>query len=251
MDNSSPTDCPPTEKWLEMAAGLVPEGEASDLLTHAKYCGLCADQLKAAIEDVGATTLDEDLASLNSSTPEWQDSLADRLSALKESENRIKIVPPPRRWPRWQPAIWGVAAAVLITVATLCLRYWPRNDDELLAGAYNQQRRTSLRLPGGDPVPLASTTRGGSDATPVDLLKLKLRAQEHLNKNPNDAYWQRVLGRVALVEGDGEEARRKFEVASALSPTLPGLKFDLAAAYFETGEATGDPAQYAHAAPLW
>jgi hypothetical protein len=88
-----------------MAAGFVPEGEASELLTHAKYCGLCAEQFKAAIEDVGESTLDEDLASLNSSTPEWQGSLAHRLSAMRGSGNRIKIVPPPRGL--LQSAIWA------------------------------------------------------------------------------------------------------------------------------------------------
>ena len=241
LDNLSPGDCPSDEKWLEMAAGLLQQDEVSELLTHATSCSSCANQLRGATEDVGTSTLDEGLASLNSSTPEWQDSLADRLSAMNDPEQRIKIVPLSRRLPRWQSTIWvGIAAALFITVTTLGLRqYWPRSEDTLLTSAYNQQRRTLLRLSGGDPVPLASPTRGGSDiATSVDLLKLKLRAQEHLDKDPNDAYWQQVLGRVALVEGDGDAAHRKFEIARALNPVLPGLKFDLAAAYFERGEAS-------------
>ena len=248
IDKLPSKDCPAAEKWLEIAAGVLPQTEASELRTHAASCAWCADELKTAFE------VAQDVAGLKSSTAEWQGNLADRLAAMRNSERPIEIVQFRRKPLPWRTVTWGpIAAALLIGSVTLGLwHYWPKNEDELLASAYNLERRTSQRLPGGDPVPLASPTRGNQDArTPVDLLKLKIRAEEHLTKNPNDAYWQQVLGRVALAEGDGDTASAKFEIARSLNPALPGLEFDRAAAYFERGEAHSDLNQYAQAAQLF
>src|SRR5271155_305658 len=56
-----------------------------------------------------------------------------------------------------------------------------------------------------------------------------------------------MLGRIAVVEHDGETARRQFEMAEALNPHLQGLKFDLGTAYFEIAESTEKPLEYARA----
>ncbi len=257
MDKLLPKDCPSTEKWLEVAAGVLSQTEASELRTHAASCVSCADELKTAHEIVGEPAMEVGVADLKSSTPEWQSSIADRLAGMRDSEKPIEIVPPLRRPLPRRTVTWGaLAATLLIGFVTLGLwHYWPKSEEELLASAHNLERRTAQRLPGEDPVPLASSTRGSQDGrTQVDLLKLKLRAEEHLNKNPNDAYWQQILGRIALAEGDGDTASAKFEIARSFNPSLPGLEFDSAAAYFESGE-TRDPSQgagqYAKAAELY
>jgi CHAT domain-containing protein len=248
------SSCPPTEILFRLAAGLLPEAEATALQEHATSCGACGQELRLAFEDVGSPDSDAEMLKLESSSTEWQARLAHQLAAENVSGELIKslkggkVVAFPLR------SLWmtGIAAMLLAVVALVGWRvYRGESDDALLASAYNLERRTSQRLPGGDAVPLASPTRGNQEAlTQVDLLKLKLRAEEHLNKNPNDAYWQQVLGRIALAEGDGDTASAKFEIAHSLKPALQGLEFDRAAAYFERGEAH-DQSQYAKSAQLY
>jgi CHAT domain-containing protein len=127
-----------------------------------------------------------------------------------------------------------------------------QSEGALLSSAYNQHRSTELRLYGGDPVPVFSPTLGASDtATSIEMDKLQLRVDEHLKANPNDAYWRQMSGRLLLLKGSFKAALAEFESASALNPNLPGLKLDMAAAYFEKGDATRDPTQYDVAADLY
>jgi len=92
--------------------------------------------------------------------------------------------------------------------------YWhvvlsPGTDQALLARASNERRLTELYLPGSAPRPMDSPTLGQQEADDVlPLLQLKERARKHLDKDPNDAYWQQVEGRIALAEGNGAKARR-------------------------------------------
>jgi CHAT domain-containing protein/tetratricopeptide (TPR) repeat protein len=125
-------------------------------------------------------------------------------------------------------------------------------EDRLLARAYNEQRRTELQLDGGEPVALFSPTLGPADGDDsVPLLQLRARAQQHLAKGSSTAYWEQIMGRIALLEGNGEEARRRLSMASARDPSLSGLKFDMASAQFEIGEAQSSPLEYAMAADLF
>ncbi len=248
-------DCPEYDAWLEIAAGVASKQDAVRWMQHAAGCSDCAAELEAARTDMGSDAIEQEIQALESSQSPWQERTASHLRALSAAAvssaeaKRGRVLPFPKR------RVWfGVIAAMLLLSLSLAGWHLVRANSEgsLLAAAYDAQRRTDLHLPGGDAVPLASFTRGASaPSEPTELLRLRLRAQEHLDKDPNDAYWHLVLGRVALVENNGQAAREQIAAASALNPALPGLESDLAAAYFEIGEASGDLLSYARSVDIY
>ncbi|MDP9049847.1 MAG: CHAT domain-containing protein [Acidobacteriota bacterium] len=147
------------------------------------------------------------------------------------------------------PAL-GLAAAAICGFAYLGFsRLQPLSDERLLAQAYTKHRPSELRIPGALAVALESPTRaaGAGDHGSSELLKVKLRAQERLESNSNNAALRQLLGRIAIVEHDGETALRQLEMAQVLDAKLPRLKFDLGSAYFEIAETESKPIDYARA----
>ena len=75
-------ECPPEQKWLELAAGLLPSAESDRLLGHAETCGHCGRLLKIAIEDLALDLTPEEEAELNrleSAKPEWRAELVRKI----------------------------------------------------------------------------------------------------------------------------------------------------------------------------
>ena len=250
---AAPTGCQPLPVWLEVCAGRMPGEVAMTHLKHAAECRDCSGLLAQANASLGPDPSPEEQSILNrletSSTAGQQ-----RLAKLMHSQRSKPSKRPASRssWKLFLPILsWGAAAVCIITIAAILLLRQP-SDATLLAEAYNQQRPSQLRLPGTEPGPLASPTRG-SAPTPdsSQLLRLKLRTQQSFEQKPNDPSVRQTLGRIALVEHDGETARRNFEMAQALNPNLPGLNFDLASAYFELAESTGQSLNYARAIDLY
>jgi CHAT domain-containing protein len=242
---NSSIDCPKSESWLELAAGLQSEAETKALLTHAASCDACAAELRIAMQDVGGTEVEDEVRQLDSSSREWQARLAHRLATESGSKSKTQPHKSGKLLAFPQRRVWiGVIAATLLVGVMLAgwRVYRGQTDDALLARAYDMQRRTELRLPGGAAVMLAPVDRGNSQRDiPAELLRLQARAQEHRDGEPNAAYWHALLGRIALVENNGKAARKELQTAQSLEPQLPGLKRDLAAANFEIGDASNDP----------
>ena len=59
------------------------------------------------------------------------------------------------------------------------------------------------------------------------------------------------MGEIDLLEQDGVSARKNFEIAQTTDEHLPNLQPDLAAAWFEIGDKTGNAEAYAEAAELY
>jgi CHAT domain-containing protein len=257
-DGEATGGCPDQTVWLEYAAGAGEGQSVTALLRHAGACRTCARLLRESIELMQTDQLDADAVKLESATPEWQERMALQLThAQGQVSSGIPVVARPavaRRVRLWM-AIPFAAAAVL-TIALTGLLLWPRihpSDATLLAEAYNEQRNMAVRIPGGQPVAMASGTRGATPglSEPVPLLELKLRAQRNLDRAPNNSYWHQVLGEINLLEGDGAAARRNLEIAQTTDANLRGLEADLAAAWFEIAETTGNTEYYAQAAELY
>jgi CHAT domain-containing protein/tetratricopeptide (TPR) repeat protein len=258
----NPGPCPSDGHWFTYAAGIATESQAAGLLSHAQECTPCAEKLKAAVQDLADPDLadppladQESLKLLQSSTQAWQKNLAKRMFAEAGASKAAEKSS--RQWWKignWSPALL-VATAVLVVAAVALTGTWmyrQGSEDALLASAYTQRRVTELHLPGGQPVAVYSPTLGQSEADDVlPLLKLRQRARQHLDQNSNDAYWQQVVGRIALAEGKGEMAQQKLDLAFALNPALPGINFDRAAAHFEMGAAGQKPDEFAAAADLF
>ena len=247
--------CQPLRVWLEVCGGTMDKDAAMAHLGHAAKCRDCSKLLAQANAYVGhELTPDEEvvLATLGTSSPTGQVRLVTRMQ--KEAARERKDTPIVGR-PRWTISFpffaWGGAAICLAALAILLFVRRP-SDSTLLARAYDQHRPSALRLPGTEPGPIASPTRGEMSAIEsTDLLQLKVRTQENFEKRPNDPAVRQWMGRIALVQHDGETALRNFQIAQALDPRLPGLLFDTASAHFELAESTGRSSEYGQAVDLF
>ena len=248
--------CQPFSVWLQISSGTIANDAAMSHLRHAASCSECSKLLAKANNCLSTEVTPEEealLASLKTASLAGQFQLAQRIhrdSVHGRTEYRSLAGSLHRKW-YVRIVAWG-GLAVCVAVAALLLLLRQPSDAALLASAYDQQRPSDLRLRGSVPGPLASSTRGNTPANASnDLLILKLHTQQNNQKRPNDPRVRQMLGRIALVEHDGDSARTDFEMAEALDASLPGLKFDLASAYFEIAESTDQRLQYAKAADLF
>lgn len=238
--------CPPEEAWFAICGGQIDEIEAQRLLSHAADCGTCGPRLReAAVNWVQEASQEEKdfVANLRSSSEVWQKKLALRLQRESRSE--------PQRRGRIGQFFWPVAAAAAAAAVLALIWVYRQNHsaDALLARAYDQQRLTELRIPGGKPVPLFSPPRGsGPKQESPELLEVRLLAERGLRANPTNAYWHQVLGRIDVVEMEPESALAELQLAESIAPNLPRIQFDLGTAYYELGERTGDSSNYGYAA---
>lgn len=247
------TPCPEPSLLLQWAEGSIPE-KTSELVAHLARCEECSVLFREAMDLNQEPQLDLDASKLESASPEWQLRVARQMSSLQNKPPVLSISKSVPRSRLWVWATISAAAVILISAYFGGVAIWrnlhPTND-RLLALAYNKQRTTDLRIPGGDPVPISSGTRGpAGPAAPTELLELQLRARQHLDLTPNDPYWHQIQGEISVLQGDGLTARRDFEIAETTNDQLPNLHSDLAAAWFEIGEKNGSSESYGEAAEL-
>lgn len=259
---SAMSNCPDEQAWLEFAAGVTEEPEAQELVQHAITCDHCGRVWTEAMQDIASPVSPEELGSLKSSSAAWQQDMA-RMLAGESSAAQPQPPTPPKpqekgkvlAFPRRNAWMGAVAAVLLLSVGLagwIALRGRTDRGSEsaLLARGYDEQRRTDLRFPGVEAAAKAPVDRGSAKQDPPAVLsKLDLQAREQLERTPNDPYWVTIRGRVALMENDGQKARSFLEQAKASGMT--GLDADLAAAYFEIGDAEHDPVAWGQAEDLY
>jgi CHAT domain-containing protein len=238
-------ECIAEDEIYRLAAGLAP-ADATALTRHIGGCSRCAQLLKQALHDLGSDdAMPVEPGHLESSTRSWQQGLAVRMAQERSvafiSDKTAEKTGQRRRGP-W---LWiaGPIAAALIAVAALGYFEWSKHRVErLIAAAYNTQRLTELRIPGGKPVPLYSPRLGeaSSASLTTELLEATIEIQKHLHRNSEDPYWLQKQGEVELVERQGDEAIESLSRAAAANSALtssPSFELDLAAANYEIGEA--------------
>ena len=228
-----------------------------DYLRHASACRACSLMLAEALALGTAEPSSEEeamLASLETSSEAGRQRLVARMQQGAQPQPvRTAAIAFPRKRYLWPVLTFFAAAAIAAIAFVLIPHFRQPSDAQLIAEAYDRHRPTELRIPGANAVPLYSPTRGANSSpeTSTELLQVKLRAQQQFEKTPNDPGLRETLGEIALVDHDGETARRQFEMAEALNARLPRLKFDLASAYFELAESSADPLDYARAIDLF
>ena len=259
----APTPSPPTPEcigdadWLEVAAGLLPDAKARELMKHAAQCGHCGPLLKHAAEAlVDETTPDEEawLASLRRARPEWRKNMAEMLrsSAGAKDSSREKKEDAPRwqalfSWPRPAFAVAGIALVLAGWLALRMLR--PPSVEHLLAQAYTEHRTLEVRIPGAKYAPMrVERATGGSslDKSP-SLLKAEALIGENLRKNPNEPRWLQAKARADLLDGNYESAIKSLQRALEAQPDSPPLLTDLGSAYFVRAEARDRAIDYGNA----
>jgi tetratricopeptide (TPR) repeat protein len=269
-------NCPPESVWWHLAAGLLPESRAAELLEHSTRCDACALLLRQATQDFADEITEQEIThikALASAQEEWQQSLAQRLSATESGRGKRETVLTPvapwlrglADWFSWQPRsvfryAWAyAAAAILLVVAGVWLvqtRREPSREpsvDQLIADAYTEQRPFELRIPGAAYGPVRQE-RGGERsafAEPAGLLKAKYVIKERLAARPDDETMLAASGRVELLEGHYDEAIRTFGRLLDAHPDSPPLLTDLATAYFQRAESADRAVDYGQSIELF
>ena len=245
-------ECVADVDWLKVAAGLLPETKTRELMKHAAQCGHCGPLLKRATETLSDELSPREealLASLSSTRPEWQKSMASTLhgNAPVRQEKHLwwgALFD----WPSPAYAFAGIAAVVVI--AWLGLRILrPPSAEQLLAQAYTEHRTLEPRIAGAQYAPMRlERGRGASnlDKSPA-LLKAEGLIGEKLRQHPNDPAWLQARGRADLLDGNYDSAIKSLQRALEIEPDSPSLLTDLGSAYFLRAESADRPTDYANA----
>ena len=247
--------CPKDADWLHVAAGLVPETKARQLMSHAAQCDRCGPLLRSAAETLSdETTPNEEstLASLSSARPDWQRNLAGKLSRSAHGSPAAQARTPWWKgfflWPRFAFVAGALAVAIVAGWLGMNLLHTP-SAPHLLAQAYTEHRTLEMRIAGAKYAPMrVERSAGGSnlDKSP-SLLKAEVLISENLRKNPNDPAWLQAKGRADLLDGNYESAIKSLQRALEAQPDSPQLLTDLASAYFERAEAADRAIDYGNA----
>ncbi len=255
------TECPSETEWLPLAAGLLPEAQSNELIEHSTNCDVCASLLRQATEDFAeevTTGETEQISSLSTSQPEWQQRFAQKLATAQP-----KPVAPAMNWlslfawkrrvvPRFA-WVYGLAAVVLVFATAWLIRIQRTPSlDQLIASAYTEQRPFELRIAGSAYGPVRQQRSGerSSFGQPAALSQAIYLIKEKLAIRPDDTELLIARGRVELLEGNYEMAIRTFGGLADTHPDSPALLTDLATAYFQRGEARDRASDYGHAVEL-
>lgn len=253
-DGSSP--CPEEGRWVELAAGIMPQEYRLRWLEHAALCDKCGPLLKAAIEVVGMELTKQEEAkvvSLSSAQSEWQESLAARITG--KTVPKAETEPKPTRtaktfafWPRW--AFSFVAALLVAAIGWwIWVQFRTPSVEVLLAQAYTERRTIEVRIPGAKYAPMR-VERGPSGSSldnPRALLKAEDLISENLKLHPDDPAWLQAKARVDLLDGHYDAAIQSLQRALEAKPDAPELLSDLGSTYLERGDATGRTVDYGNA----
>ena len=248
-------------RWLPLAAGLLPEAQSNELIEHSTNCDVCASLLRQATEDFAeevTTGETEQISSLSTSQPEWQQRFAQKLATAQP-----KPVAPAMNWlslfawkrrvvPRFA-WVYGLAAVVLVFATAWLIRIQRTPSlDQLIASAYTEQRPFELRIAGSAYGPVRQQRSGerSSFGQPAALSQAIYLIKEKLAIRPDDTELLIARGRVELLEGNYEMAIRTFGGLADTHPDSPALLTDLATAYFQRGEARDRASDYGHAVEL-
>jgi CHAT domain-containing protein/tetratricopeptide (TPR) repeat protein len=253
-------ECPPEQFVIEVAGGIASK-HAATVLSHVSRCSHCGRLLKMAVETFGTNKDVEEtkvLASLASSTEEWQRKLGHRLAAASAPLGK-RTAPLPaasnlgRLWGTYQKAwLYAAASAVLLGATAFGWIEWhsrARYADQLLAEAYTERRNIEPRIAGAKHAPVRGERGAGTSSLekPASLLKAETLIVEHLRKNPSDPKWLAAEGRAELLDGEYESAIKSLRRALDVGQDSQSVLTDLGSAYLLRAEEAGRPADYGKA----
>lgn len=236
--------CPTDEEWMSVAAGIAEKEASQRMLDHAAGCDHCGPRLQDLVREFSDPTSTEEtqvVASLNSSSSTWQNRMAARLSASSGRQKRK-----PRIWllsVSWKWPAFGCAAAALATVLVWALL--PGTDRRvatLIDEAYTERRNFEPRISGAEfgPLRIRRTQQTSHMDSPSSLLEAEKEITSNLAKHPSDPFWLQNRARAELLEGNYNGAVDNLRQALAAKADSPSLLIDLATAYSQRADATGN-----------
>jgi len=249
------TNCSEETEWVRVAAGLLEEDEAKELMRHAAQCGHCGPLLKAAVKGLSdEATPDEEaeVAKLGSARPDWQAQMARTLRSAGGSRRSQGAAASFWKsvfyWPR--PAFVAAAAIILMAAAWVGVRMLrPMSAAQLLAQSYAERRSMEVRIPGAKHAPMRVERSGANSSFDKlqSLLKAEALISEKLGTSPNDPAWLDAKARAEMLDGSYDDAIKTLQHALETQPESSELMIDLGSAYFMRGESSGRPIDYGNA----
>jgi len=249
-------DCPAEEEWRSMAGGLLSAEQTEKYMQHAANCDHCGPLLRRATEDFASElTSDEEslLNGLKSTDVDWQRGLAGRLSNMQQHRGpkANDAVPWWKTLSLWPRLVVSATSILLVVFAA----FWfvkptpEKIAERLLSAAYTQQRTMELRIPGARYSPMRLERRSGSSPMnrPSTLLEAEALIARMIPEHPNDPNLLKMRARADLLEGNYDSSIETLRRAIEIEPHSPALLADLAAAFFERGEAQDRPSDYGSA----
>jgi len=240
--------CPPESVLYQFAGRLLGDQDSEKVMKHIAECERCGPKLRQVVTEFGSErTAAEDalIASLDSSRPQWQKMLAERLASL------VRPIPEERtsRW-HWPKFGWAYAAIGVLAIgafsAGLVWRSRPSYSERLLAEAYTERRSFELRIPRARyaPVRVIRGSQFSNVEKPPSLLEAETRISKGLARDAQSADWLQAKGRADLLDGNYDSAIGTLTRALELEPNAPSLLIDLGSAYVQRAASGGQPADY-------
>jgi CHAT domain-containing protein len=246
--------CPSDEEWMNVAAGLADKEASQKMLGHAASCDHCGPLLHDLVREFSDSMSPEEtqiVASLDSSSSNWQKRMAARLSVSSVSRERnARLSPSLQSW-KW-PA-FGCAAAALAAVLVWVLLPRPeRRVERLIAEAYAERRNLEPRISGAEfgPVRIQRAQQTSHMDSPASLLEAEKEITNNLAKYPSDPFWLQSRARAELLEGNYNGAIDNLGQALAAKANSPSLLTDLATAYSQRADATSNTEDFGKAIDL-
>jgi tetratricopeptide (TPR) repeat protein len=248
--------CPQESQWPELAAGLVQDDQAAELLRHAAACDHCGPVLRQSLEDFDEEVTPaeaEFLARLQSARPESQERLATRLARTTRRWSRIIQWLGRRPFPAIPVPAWAYAGVAPLVAAFLFIMTLPPPVENLLTSAYTSQRNLEARIPDAAYGPLR-VVKGAAGVSSLDrppaLLQGEAIIARRLAKTPDDPRWLQARGVAELLDRDYDSAIADFQRCVTLQPASPRLMIQLACAHFARAETANSQPDYQAALDL-
>jgi CHAT domain-containing protein/tetratricopeptide (TPR) repeat protein len=236
--------CPTDEEWMNVAGGLADKETSEQMLDHAASCEYCGPLLRELLQDFSAPSSSEEsyfVTKLKSNSSRWQSRMAARLSTssnLQESKARLSLSTFSWKW-----VGFGCATAAFAAVLIWVLLPTPkRRVEKLIADAYTERRNLEPRIPGAEfgPVRINRAQMSSHMDSPATLLEAEKEITNHLARQPSDPFWLQSRARAELLEGNYDGAIDALRQALAAKADSPSLLIDLATAYSQRADATGN-----------
>ncbi len=243
----SRNDCPASEVWTDVAAGLFEPQEFFRRANHAAICSDCASLLRDALDVVGSSAPPSPELALQLKTAERgrQKKLARQMAQRSKAHLAMNSASQMgagfrfRFFPMQALGYAAGAAAVAIgTIMFLALR--PPSPEKLLIRAYADQITIELRLPGSGygPIQVQRDQRRSPLSSPSSLLEAQYQIKRGLESHPDDPQLLREKAEADLLAGDYQPAIETLGRALRLQAHDPYLLADLATEHFSQGQAT-------------
>jgi CHAT domain-containing protein/cytochrome c-type biogenesis protein CcmH/NrfG len=236
--------CPSDEELMDVAAGIAEKEASQRMLDHAASCDHCGPRLQDLVREFSDPSSPEEMqivASLNSNSSTWQNRMAARLSASSGRQKRKT-----RAWllsASWKWPVLGCAAAALAAVFVWVLLPGPdRRVERLIGEAYTERRSLEPRISGAEfgPLRIQRAQQTSHMDSPSSLLEAEKEITSNLAKHPSDPFWLQSRARAELLEGNYNGAVDNLRQALAAKADSPSLLIDLATAYSQRADATGN-----------